>query len=226
MHTCIAGHHVQWVLRYFAFTSVFFFFNDTATTEIYTLSLHDALPIIDRLREHDRGGRAVARDVRGLRGDLLQHLRAHVLVGILELDLLGDRHAVLGDRGAPKLLVDDDVAALRAERRLDGRGHDVDAPEQARPGLLVELQLLWHRSRPSLLENGEDVFLAHDQIFLVIELHLGARILPEEELVPGLDVQRDPLVLVGVLALARGDDLALLGLFLRRAGDDGPALFD
>src|SRR6476661_11223093 len=25
----------------------FFFFNDTATTEIYTLSLHDALPICD-----------------------------------------------------------------------------------------------------------------------------------------------------------------------------------
>src|SRR2546425_5178302 len=29
----------------------FFFFNDTATTEIYTLSLHDALPIFDRLAE-------------------------------------------------------------------------------------------------------------------------------------------------------------------------------
>ena len=27
---------------------VFFFFNDTATTEIYTLSLHDALPIYIR----------------------------------------------------------------------------------------------------------------------------------------------------------------------------------
>src|SRR3712207_7994113 len=27
------------------YLSVFFFFNDTATTEIYTLSLHDALPI-------------------------------------------------------------------------------------------------------------------------------------------------------------------------------------
>src|SRR2546429_5948553 len=27
------------------FNSFFFFFNDTATTEIYTLSLHDALPI-------------------------------------------------------------------------------------------------------------------------------------------------------------------------------------
>src|SRR6266436_2730531 len=32
------------VLSYFFFF-FFFFFNDTATTEIYTLSLHDALPI-------------------------------------------------------------------------------------------------------------------------------------------------------------------------------------
>src|SRR5438552_4753083 len=29
--------------------AVFFFFNDTATTEIYTLSLHDALPIFTNL---------------------------------------------------------------------------------------------------------------------------------------------------------------------------------
>src|SRR5476649_3012301 len=29
---------------------LFFFFNDTATTEIYTLSLHDALPISTRRR--------------------------------------------------------------------------------------------------------------------------------------------------------------------------------
>src|SRR6266568_8944804 len=29
----------------FSFIAFFFFFNDTATTEIYTLSLHDALPI-------------------------------------------------------------------------------------------------------------------------------------------------------------------------------------
>src|SRR6266851_7701086 len=34
----------------FQFCFFFFFFNDTATTEIYTLSLHDALPIRDRLR--------------------------------------------------------------------------------------------------------------------------------------------------------------------------------
>src|SRR3712207_8478418 len=44
----------------------FFFFNDTATTEIYTLSLHDALPIWLLLPLHrgdpprDRGGGSAA----------------------------------------------------------------------------------------------------------------------------------------------------------------------
>src|SRR3989449_3510966 len=38
--------------------SWFFFFNDTATTEIYTLSLHDALPISRRIRRRrDRSAR-------------------------------------------------------------------------------------------------------------------------------------------------------------------------
>src|SRR5215467_8545494 len=35
-----------------AFFFFFFFFNDTATTEIYTLSLHDALPICYARRPH------------------------------------------------------------------------------------------------------------------------------------------------------------------------------
>src|SRR5436309_5356734 len=37
-----------------------FFFNDTATTEIYTLSLHDALPIFLRQAGRDRRPRAAA----------------------------------------------------------------------------------------------------------------------------------------------------------------------
>src|SRR2546430_4915083 len=32
---------------------MFFFFNDTATTEIYTLSLHDALPIYPNFANYD-----------------------------------------------------------------------------------------------------------------------------------------------------------------------------
>ena len=35
---------------------VFFFFNDTATTEIYTLSLHDALPICGKQARTVRKG--------------------------------------------------------------------------------------------------------------------------------------------------------------------------
>src|SRR2546430_8998575 len=34
---------------FFIYFMMFFFFNDTATTEIYTLSLHDALPIFPHL---------------------------------------------------------------------------------------------------------------------------------------------------------------------------------
>src|SRR6267378_1088196 len=49
-------------LLYFAFLCFyFFFFNDTATTEIYTLSLHDALPIYcrDLAGQEDAGADAV-----------------------------------------------------------------------------------------------------------------------------------------------------------------------
>src|SRR2546426_12241614 len=38
--------------------SLFFFFNDTATTEIYTLSLHDALPICAPVPPVRRRGKA------------------------------------------------------------------------------------------------------------------------------------------------------------------------
>src|SRR6266480_5920458 len=51
----------------FFFFFFFFFFNDTATTEIYTLSLHDALPDLVRSHAEPRGhGRhACARRARG-----------------------------------------------------------------------------------------------------------------------------------------------------------------
>src|SRR5215204_7656624 len=58
--------YVTYMTLYFIF---FFFFNDPATTEIYTLSLHDALPISQRRLLSDRR-----------RGDVLQHLRDRVFV--------------------------------------------------------------------------------------------------------------------------------------------------
>src|SRR2546430_15429476 len=59
----------------------FFFFNDTATTEIYTLSLHDALPIFEQAAAlHAQAGRAydharclqLAATLRRAAGDQLQ----------------------------------------------------------------------------------------------------------------------------------------------------------
>src|SRR3712207_7774183 len=62
-----------------------FFFNDTATTEIYTLSLHDALPISvgpDRRGPHELGlAEEVALEEVEARG-------AQVVVLLLRLDLL------------------------------------------------------------------------------------------------------------------------------------------
>src|SRR3712207_7250783 len=50
--------------RHFRTSLFFFFFNDTATTEIYTLSLHDALPIlvVGELRAASDGGRIAPGD--------------------------------------------------------------------------------------------------------------------------------------------------------------------
>src|SRR5258708_26562915 len=57
----------------------FFFFNDTATTEIYTLSLHDALPISTR-RRHPPGHARATRDA---------HIRPAAAAGSPALAALG-----------------------------------------------------------------------------------------------------------------------------------------
>src|SRR2546428_7284547 len=62
--------------------SLFFFFNDTATTEIYTLSLHDALPIYVLVDHQDR---LAGRLQRGEASpDLLAHQRREPLGRLVE----------------------------------------------------------------------------------------------------------------------------------------------
>ena len=89
--------------------SFFFFFNDTATTEIYTLSLHDALPISSgfevtayipgighNLQEHSvvmiRGGRV--KDLPGV--------RYHIIRGTLDTAGVKDRRQGRSKYGAKK----------------------------------------------------------------------------------------------------------------------------
>ena len=100
----------------------------------------------DRPGEHRGRGRAVTSQIRGLRGHLVHELGAHVLERILEVHLLADSHAVLGDGGTAERLVDDHVAAGRPHRHRDGTGQFLDALEQLGTGVVIEQQLLGHES--------------------------------------------------------------------------------
>ena len=114
-----------------------------------------------RLGQDGRRRRAVAGDVVGLLGDLLDQLSADLLVRVLELDLLGDAHTIVGDGGGTPLLLEHDVAALRAERHLYGVGEDVHSPLEAAARLLVERDNLGHNG-VVLLDKSEVGGLARD----------------------------------------------------------------
>src|SRR5256884_9533466 len=98
--------------------SFFFFFNDTATTEIYTLSLHDALPICavvarGRREVHhplpERTGRRRRRALAARRDE--QWERAREKTG-------GDREV----RGARAVARDDRADAERADQPARAHG--------------------------------------------------------------------------------------------------------
>ena len=104
---------------------------------------------VDGLGENGGGGGAVAGHVAGLAGGFLDELGAHVLVGVGQLDLLGDGDAVLGDGGAAPALVEDGVAAARPQGAADGAGQLADAGQQFLPSLIAVGQLLGPHSRIS-----------------------------------------------------------------------------
>ena len=96
---------------------------------------------VDTLGEHGRGGRAVTGSVGGLGSDFLYHLSTHVLIGIWELDLFGDGHAVLGDGRRSEFFVDDDVAALGSKGDFHRAREELDATEDFLTSGLVEDEL-------------------------------------------------------------------------------------
>src|SRR3712207_9595318 len=102
-------------------TKFVFFFNDTATTEIYTLSLHDALPI---LRSETMGGLEAARQG-----------AAFAMQGVLErgghLGMLIDQHftrgVVVTFMGRPALV---NPVLGKFARRFDCPVHGVRSEER------------------------------------------------------------------------------------------------
>jgi hypothetical protein len=96
----------------------------------------------DGLCEDRGGGRTITSGVSGFAGHFLQHLGAHVLHGVLQLDLFGHGNAVLGHLGRSEFLVDDHVAALGTEGHLHGVREVIDATLQAIACVNVELDVL------------------------------------------------------------------------------------
>src|SRR5207342_1624072 len=177
-----------------------------------------------RLRQHGGGGGAVTGVVGGLGSDFLDHLRAHVLELVGQFDFLGDGHAVLGDRRGAVALLEHDIAALRAERCLDGIGEHVDAAQHLCAGVFAETDFLGSHLRITSKriqskrkfgsgarsdDDREDVVFLHHQVFGAVELHFGAAVLAEQDLVADLDLGGTDVAVVEDLAVTDGDDFAL-----------------
>ena len=99
---------------------------------------------VNRLGQQ-RGGRgAVAGHVAGLRGGFLDQLGAQVLEGVVQLDFLGDGHAVLGDFRRAPALVEHGVSAAGAKRADDGPGQLAHPGGQRLPSFVFKDQLFCH----------------------------------------------------------------------------------
>src|SRR5256885_16037340 len=94
------------------YLSFFFFFNDTATTEIYTLSLHDALPISMEGVRSARGTQPPSNDQAAGFSSLLAAMDGIGGLPALASDALGQ---ALGEGGS---------AALSALSSLKGAAKD------------------------------------------------------------------------------------------------------
>src|SRR5690606_35731823 len=189
----------------------------------------------DGLRQY--GGRrgAVAGHVSRLGCYLFDHLRAYVLELALKFDLLGDRDAVLSDDGRTETALQQHVAPLGSKGNLDGVSQYVYALDDAGTGVIMKKYVFrTHVCTPVSLKRGsggllqglsvglnnrQHVVLAHDQILFAIDFDSLSRILAKQDLVAYLERQRLNGAVLQTLAVAHGQNLALLGLLRCGVGD-------
>src|SRR5207245_10932952 len=137
------------------------FFNDPATTELYSLSLHDALPICDELRAD---GREVAVDGVAEIGDLLTVVELD-FAGVRALQQIGEERGEflpLGGRARLPVQSERPPCRLREVERLVRDTADRRAPFD-RTGALSKL---------GSVENADDAVDLRLQLF---RRHAGAR---------------------------------------------------
>ena len=90
------------------------------------------------------GGGSITGDIFGLGGYFFDQLGAEVLKRVVKLNLASDGDTVIGNRGGTPLLVEDNVATLRAQRDLDGISELVDTALERATSMLIKFQNLCH----------------------------------------------------------------------------------
>src|SRR6185437_3786560 len=103
----------------------------------------------DGLRQYSRCRRAIAGNVRGLRSDLLDHLRPHVFEWILQLNFLRYGHTIFRDDWCAELLLDHRIAPLWPQRNLYRIGQNVDTAQNCLTRIPARYNLLCHGTSPS-----------------------------------------------------------------------------
>src|SRR5712672_940952 len=128
------GHAVVYLLYPF-----FFFFNDTATTEIYTLSLHDALPIWLAF---------LAPPARHFLNSSFANLpRFREFEREPHLDMNAEDASSRGIRDGDKVRVFNDRGSYELKARVNGK---------PRPGVVVAPSVWWKKYSPDG-RNANDV---------------------------------------------------------------------
>src|SRR3989449_4736896 len=157
--------------------SIFFFFNDTATTEIYTLSLHDALPICAQHLALLGTALELARDVDVLRG--VEQLQDVGVRAIAERAEQRRRRELL-------LLVDVDVNhVVDVDRELDPRAPERNDPRREQP-LAVRVDALFEH------HAGGAVQLRHDHALGAVDDERAER--REDRQLPEVDFLLDDVL--------------------------------
>ncbi len=138
--------------------------------------------------------------------------------------------------GAPKLFSSTTLRPFGPSVTLTALARMLTPREHARAGVVAETYFFGCHLMSSLLkcsvcsgwrqsafDDRHDVFLAHHEELLAVDLDLGAGVLAEQHLVADLDVERAHVAVLEDLALADGDDLAADRLLGRGVGDDDAA---
>src|SRR2546422_907653 len=152
----------------------FFFFNDTATTEIYTLSLHDALPICDLLAgaQHDDPPRQVHQRPH----DVLDHEQRDALalsrrISAMALSLATSPRLLLLDEFMAGLNPAETESAMALIRRLQGEGVTLLMVEHIVWALMDLSRRIIVLSAGEKIAEGPPDAIAADPT--VIEVYLG-----------------------------------------------------